>query len=141
MRLGTEHTLFARAMPARPGACLSGLIQFTQCRKPKKGDKGTSAMQPVTSAATEGAMRGAYAASGSNNAGDTGGAAAKHPGSTAFAALSTQDVKAEDVFFHRYVLLHAWRVHVCETHACTALGCAILIVLLRFGVEQEDVQE
>lgn len=76
-------------------------LMLRVCRKPKRGDKGQSAMQPVTAEAAEESMLSGAAQNVSSLKEDA------RPGSTAFAALAAQDVKAEDVFFHKYASNHA----------------------------------
>lgn len=58
-------------------------------------------MQPVAAEASQDPMA-TFDAPGSGAAEDTSRGVAQ-PGSIAFAALAAQDVKAEDVFFHRCV--------------------------------------
>ena len=81
-------------------SCLRGLAA---CRKPKRGDKGKSAMQPVAPDATVDPM--ATVVPPAKSSGTDSQAGPAQPGSSAFAALAAQDVKAEDVFFHRSALL------------------------------------
>lgn len=72
------------------------------CRNPKRGDQGKSVMQPVAPESTLYATDRFLGPESSSTDDRNRGTA--QPGSTAFAALAAQDVKAEDVFFHRCVL-------------------------------------